>query len=194
MFEEYVLSKDANVDGEKRTNMLGRFLGGLLHPFIHAGYGAEFGLLVMWAEGLAEASVEQLPVPTSVLPESLFETTGISGLAEKLASATLTKTSGGKGSPHALTILGRVAVDPAFKPSALGLPLPPGGDFLTQIVSRAGDKLVEILEEWTVEATREDLEKKVEEVIWMNSVIYSVAGYGGRHIDANKEFNANFLK
>lgn len=31
--------------------MLSRFIGGLLHPLIHTGYGAEFGLLGMSAEG-----------------------------------------------------------------------------------------------------------------------------------------------
>lgn len=51
-----------------------------------------------------------------------------------------------------------------------------------------------LFNEWNVEATREDLEKKTEEVIWMNSVIYAVGGYGGRHIDAKKEFNSDFLK
>ena len=45
------MSKNVNVDGEKRVNMIGRFLGGFVHPLIHAGYGAEFGLLGMWAEG-----------------------------------------------------------------------------------------------------------------------------------------------
>ena len=31
--------------------MLSRFLAGVLHPLIHVGYGAEFGLLGMFAEG-----------------------------------------------------------------------------------------------------------------------------------------------
>lgn len=31
--------------------MANRFFSGLLHPFIHTGYGAEFGLLGMFAEG-----------------------------------------------------------------------------------------------------------------------------------------------
>ena len=90
--------------------------------------------------------------------------------------------------------MARIANDPAFKPSALGLPAPPEGDFLHQIVMRGGDKLMNLFNEWNVEATREDLEKKTEEVIWMNSVIYAVGGYGGRHIDAKKEFNSDFLK
>ena len=100
--------------------------------------------------GLAEGCVEQLPVPTAALPESLFSAP---------------KEVAGKPSPHALSILARVASDPAFKPSALGLPVPPEGDFFGQIVSRAGSKLIDVLNEWTVPATREGLEKKRRRVI-----------------------------
>jgi len=35
----------------KQPQMLNRFLGGLLHPIIHAGYGAEFGIPGMVVEG-----------------------------------------------------------------------------------------------------------------------------------------------
>ena len=50
-----LFSKDANtVPGAsgKQPGMLSRYLGGLLHPMIHAGYGAEFGQYGMWAEGM----------------------------------------------------------------------------------------------------------------------------------------------
>ena len=54
VLEDYVMSKDANVvpgkDG-KNPLMLSRFLSGFLHPLIHAGYGAEFGLPGLVAEG-----------------------------------------------------------------------------------------------------------------------------------------------
>lgn len=50
--EEYVFSAAANFgnDGEHPA-MLSRFMSGVIHPFIHIGYGAEFGLLGMSAEG-----------------------------------------------------------------------------------------------------------------------------------------------
>ncbi|KAK7681710.1 hypothetical protein QCA50_015057 [Cerrena zonata] len=188
--ERYVFSKDVNIGSENRINMVGRFLGGFLHPLIHAGYGAEFGQLGMWAEGLAEACAEQLPVPPVALPESLFES---GGLTDKLASLKLSEADGGNGSPHALTILARIRADPAFTPAALGLPIAPQGDFLAKILAPVGDKLASIVNEWSIETTHEDLEKKLEEVIWMNSVIYAVAGYGGRHVDPKKEFNADFF-
>jgi len=39
-------------------DLLDRFYAGLYHPFIHVGYGVEFGLLGIVAEGLAETAVQ----------------------------------------------------------------------------------------------------------------------------------------
>lgn len=50
--EEYVFSDKVNVpNGDERPEMLARFLAGLLHPFIHSGYGFEFNSPVMAVEG-----------------------------------------------------------------------------------------------------------------------------------------------
>jgi hypothetical protein len=53
--EEYIFSKKANFEpeGSKKPHpgMFDRFLGGLLHPMIHTGFGLEFGLPGMTAEG-----------------------------------------------------------------------------------------------------------------------------------------------
>jgi hypothetical protein len=46
--EVFIFSKKYNGEG---TEMLSRFLSGLLHPMIHAGYGAEFTLPGMLVEG-----------------------------------------------------------------------------------------------------------------------------------------------
>ena len=55
VLENYIMSRDANIvagkDGEKPM-MLARFLGGFLHPLIHCGYGCEFGLPGLVAEGV----------------------------------------------------------------------------------------------------------------------------------------------
>ncbi|SPO36850.1 uncharacterized protein PSFLO_02321 [Pseudozyma flocculosa] len=48
--EHLVLSDEANKDGR---HMLARYLGGVIHGLIHFGYGAEFQLLPIAAEGLA---------------------------------------------------------------------------------------------------------------------------------------------
>ena len=52
--EEYVLSSAANFDGDSdHLAMLSRFMNGVIHPFIHVGYGTEFGLLGFSAEGIS---------------------------------------------------------------------------------------------------------------------------------------------
>jgi hypothetical protein len=68
-FERFVLSSSSNFDPDlpandvrdiknagdedkKHPEMLNRLLAGLLHPFIHFGYGFEFGLPGQVAEGL----------------------------------------------------------------------------------------------------------------------------------------------
>ena len=57
--EEYIFSPKANIEppqpGQPPMQMVNRLFSGLLHPLIHTGYGAEFGLLGMFAEGKFEA-------------------------------------------------------------------------------------------------------------------------------------------
>ncbi|KAK7059921.1 P-loop containing nucleoside triphosphate hydrolase protein [Favolaschia claudopus] len=52
--EKYVFSPEANGNG---TMMLGRFVGGLLHPMIEVGFGIEFGQDGLVAEGLAQGAL-----------------------------------------------------------------------------------------------------------------------------------------
>lgn len=55
--EDYLYSKRANFDdraeanGSRQPEMFGRFMSGLMYPIIHVGYGLEFGLLGILAEG-----------------------------------------------------------------------------------------------------------------------------------------------
>ena len=49
--EEYVLSLAANYHDGKRPGMLSRFMTVMFHALIHVGYGAEFGLRGLSAEG-----------------------------------------------------------------------------------------------------------------------------------------------
>lgn len=54
-FEKFIFSPKYNIEPPKNDQapmaMTNRFLSGLLHPLIHTGYGAEFGLGGMFAEG-----------------------------------------------------------------------------------------------------------------------------------------------
>ncbi|KAJ7834253.1 hypothetical protein B0H14DRAFT_3462206 [Mycena olivaceomarginata] len=56
VLERYVFSPEANGNG---VLMLGRFVGGLVHPYIQAGFGIEFGQDFMVAQGLAQAAVTE---------------------------------------------------------------------------------------------------------------------------------------
>ena len=54
--EEFVFSEKYNFqegrDANTQPEMLSRLLSGLLHPMIHVGYGAEFGLKGIFVEGM----------------------------------------------------------------------------------------------------------------------------------------------
>ena len=56
--EDYLYSKSANFNdraeagGPPQPEMFSRFMSGLMHPLIHVGYGLEFGLLGILAEGV----------------------------------------------------------------------------------------------------------------------------------------------
>ena len=121
------------------------------------------------------------------------------GITSRLASLVLSpKPSQAEGAgPHALSILGSIAKDPAFTPKALNLPIPDGekDTAIERTVRLAGAKLVEYASQWTVGSTLEEIEAKFEEVAWMNSVIYAVGGWAGRKVseDDKGEFNADFF-
>ncbi|KAH8102203.1 hypothetical protein BXZ70DRAFT_906177 [Cristinia sonorae] len=203
VLEEYIFSKNANLVPAKgkdtRPQLLERYLGGFLHPLIHSGYGAEFGQLGMWAEGLSEACV-QTPLPAGLIPDALFDSIVPStpSIISRVASLTLSSkpsSTSTESSPHALTLLARVAKDSDFSPSKIGLPAPEGENSVAKVIAAGKDKLQNILDEWTIAPTREDLDKKIEELIWMNTVIYGVGGWGGRALskDPSKEFNGDFF-
>ncbi|KAI0085243.1 hypothetical protein BDY19DRAFT_1059708 [Irpex rosettiformis] len=202
VLEKYVMSADANIvpgKNGKAPLMLSRFMAGLLHPYIHAGYGVEFEIPGLVAEALAQTMAHKVE-GASLFNEKLFQGDGIADITAKLATTAISS-SGEKTAPHALNILSRIASDPNFAPSALGLPAPIGsGEELADIIARvASDKLLVYIEQWSQDlsanVSADVLRAKVEEIVWMNATIYGVAGWAGRvqGADPKKEFNADFL-
>lgn len=61
VLEKYIFSREFNFDNKlndaEQPRMLDRFVGGLLHPVIHTGYGYEFGLPGIVAEGNAPGCI-----------------------------------------------------------------------------------------------------------------------------------------
>ncbi|KAF8996895.1 hypothetical protein BDQ17DRAFT_1363852 [Cyathus striatus] len=101
----YIFSTNANVVADKSGKLPGmavRFIEGLIHPFIHTGYGFEFGMPGMVVEGLAMAAVHEAKSFSKIMPASM-------------SNRRLKDTP--KNSVHALTILARVQADPRFAPN-----------------------------------------------------------------------------
>lgn len=149
-----------------------------------------------WVIGLAEAAVQE--ADATILFPPLFETanSGTSGLVTQIASIAISS-KGKKSSANALAILSRIAQDPAFKPSVIGIPTPRDGDETTidRVARVCNDALLKFLGEWSVEPEHDDMVSKLEEVIWMNVLVYAVGGWGGREQgqDEHKQFNGDFF-
>ncbi|KAI0085240.1 hypothetical protein BDY19DRAFT_896974 [Irpex rosettiformis] len=203
VLEKYVFSKDANVVPGKTKDapmMLSRFLGGFLHPLIHCGYGVEFSLPGLIAEGIAQATGQRVEA-AAAFPETLFEASKLTGLGSHLANLVISAKPAGSRL-DALTILARVSHDPAFAADKIGLPAPDDADenSIGRVIRVAGKRLLTYAEEWTSiltgdHVTTEFLSGKYEEVVWMNTVIYATGGWAGRNQgeDKNKAFNADFF-
>ncbi|EFI26569.1 hypothetical protein CC1G_15783 [Coprinopsis cinerea okayama7 len=93
--EEFLFSPEANIGRnknipqEKQPRMLARFFSGVVHPLIHTGYGVEFGLPGLVAEGLAQTAVHA-PGASALVPPELFESStfsALSGMAESAGRA-----------------------------------------------------------------------------------------------------------
>ena len=174
---------------------------GIVHPIIHAGYGCEFGLPGMVAEGLAMACV-QADDMADMFPPSVFQWSGggdespqsVNGLTAKLSSVGLYRSADRSG-PHALELLAKLANDASFAPTAVGVQDSKEGELpLESILEAAGPRFFEIVSEWAVNGADEsEVYSKIEELIWMNVIIYGVAGWSGRQTSANKRFNADFF-
>ncbi|KAF9230922.1 hypothetical protein BU15DRAFT_83025 [Melanogaster broomeanus] len=157
--EEFIFSEKYNFqdgrDATRQPEMLFRLMDGLLHPMIHVGYGIEFGLKGMLAEGLALCACTGRG---DLLSSLVFN-------AKPAATPILSKIGG----VHAFDIIARMLKDDQLKPK--------GG---RDLVFQWKDVLAEL-------GTAGEIERKMEELIWVSSVTYGVGGF-----DAEKEFTPDF--
>ncbi|ORX36099.1 hypothetical protein BD324DRAFT_630158 [Kockovaella imperatae] len=59
-FKKYIMTPEANYkgrNGRAAPQMIHRFMSGVLHPFIHAGFGIEFSDRLTLAEGIAQTAI-----------------------------------------------------------------------------------------------------------------------------------------
>ncbi|KAK0451420.1 uncharacterized protein EV420DRAFT_716756 [Desarmillaria tabescens] len=182
VLEEFVFSPSANVSsaGDKQPAMLKRLLSGLVHPIIHTGYGLEFGLPGMVVEGLAQAAVhhDQLNL---LFPPSFFEP-NVDTLAEKVsANLTLDSEPSDKTEIHAFDILARV-----LKNDTLKYPDTSDPEFFAYTLRDNGATLLGYANQWSLGP--KDIYHKIEELQWMNTVLYAITGS-----HPGKKFYADFF-
>ena len=191
---KFVFSPQFNSGNGK---ILNRYHAGLVHPFIHVGYGLEFKLPGMVSEGLAMACVTEVDPSGDLMPSLTAGLGSSSGfLSQALSSLSLLGANQAPltlpASPHALTFLTRIDEDPIYsmeRTSAMSREFfekyePNIGKFVREWIGNSakgcdGNTLLKLIE------------KKAEELVWMNVVIY-VAGYTNSEEKLDK-FKADFF-
>ncbi|EIN04883.1 hypothetical protein PUNSTDRAFT_75682 [Punctularia strigosozonata HHB-11173 SS5] len=180
-----------------RPYMLDRFVAGVIHPLIHVGYGVEFGIPGILAEGLAQTCAHPA-LSTVLMVEHLFpqedhkdhsELASATSLLSSviISSSTMPENppSVPASGPHALTILARVLKDDLFSPRR---PHNTEQSFTAVLEDRERvEKIIQYADEW-LSGTPGNVEQKFEELAWMNVVIYGVGGF-----TKSKTFNADFF-
>ncbi|KAF8211254.1 hypothetical protein K438DRAFT_1903297 [Mycena galopus ATCC 62051] len=154
--EEWIFSSKANFDTNhhgQQPEMLNRLLAGILHPFIYLGYGMEFSLPGLVAEGLAQAAVHKV-ASSVLLPRNMFDT------------------STHRPGTHAFSIASRILHDRRFNYFV--------GSF-DDVQSKHGESIQRYAAEWIVDgANPKEVAKKVQELIFLNVMIYAVGGWRDR--------------
>ncbi|KDN34683.1 hypothetical protein RSAG8_12232, partial [Rhizoctonia solani AG-8 WAC10335] len=183
-FERFVFSHEANWTKDE-PRMLDRFISGLLHPLIHFGHAAEFGVEGMAVEGLAQAAVHKTAY-TRLYDASYFSPPGSSG--SYLASLTSALNLGG-GKPqhtHAFTILARILADERLE---AGKTCTRESDTkFTDTINNAGDIIREYASLWKVSEDEKEIQERVEELAWLVALMFGAGGW-----KKDRDFKADFF-
>ncbi|KIY74037.1 hypothetical protein CYLTODRAFT_433793 [Cylindrobasidium torrendii FP15055 ss-10] len=153
--EEWIFSPKANYGGTYSTppEMLNRLLNGIMHPMLFLGYGLEFSLPGLVAEGLAQAAVHG-SLSTTVLPRSLFDNPSFGPHG---------------GGIHVFSIAARILRDRKFDGFKGSI-----ADTSTQF----GADLHRYASNWYVDGSDpKDVAKKIRDVVFLNTMIYSLGAW-----------------
>ncbi|KAL0573270.1 hypothetical protein V5O48_008677 [Marasmius crinis-equi] len=195
VIEESIFSSAANFGSKGKSGehpeMLNRFLDGILHPMIHVGYGVEFNLPGMVAEGLAQTATHKAS-STVLIPPSLFGSDVVPSVGSVTArlQSLATGTTGKTSSPHAFSTLSRVSKDESIK----AVPEVMGPNRYNVVLENSGEAIYKHVNDWAdFDASDSDIVKrKVEELLWTNVLIYALPGFqAGTGNDAG--FMADFI-
>ncbi|KIM43869.1 hypothetical protein M413DRAFT_443747 [Hebeloma cylindrosporum] len=153
--EEWIFLPKANFGGYNghQPEMLNRLLAGVLHPMLFLGYGLEFSLPGLVAEGLTQAAVHKVG-SSALLPKSMFDTPGTRRPGTHV---------------HAFSVLSRIIRDRRFNNFV--------GSF-DDVQSKHGDAIQQYAAEWTVDGTNiKEVASKVRELTFLNVMLYVVGGW-----------------
>ncbi|KAG6856964.1 hypothetical protein H0H87_011634 [Tephrocybe sp. NHM501043] len=192
--EKYIFSKDVNIVPSptgKKPDVFNRFLGGLLHPMIHIGYGLEFCLPGIVAEGLAEAAVH---ADSSIarLPDGFIDYANAGKSTDDTVSRfksllhvspPSTKVTEEHGT-HVFTVLERVLNDPE-----LGKIEDTESGMFDYTMKNHASRIAKHIADWQVDATNpRKVERKIQELSWMNAILFGIGGWS-----KDRPFNADFF-
>lgn len=123
------------------------------------------------SQGSVGTAVDRL---TSIMPSLTLDLGAISSIAEKTPLGT-----------HVFTIMARMLKDPDLKIKKPDL----ASNFITDINKSHGPRILKYVEQWTLDTTdAKDVERKIKELIWMNTLIYGIGGW-----DKTNGFTADFF-
>ncbi|CAE6495734.1 unnamed protein product [Rhizoctonia solani] len=188
-FEKFVFSHEANW-GPGEPRMLDRFFGGLVHPMIHFGHAAEFGIDGMAVEGLAQTAVHGKSF------ENLFDASFFAGsntTSSYLSPSTLAVSPSdssakqpSKDRVHSFSILARILADDRLKAGAVCNM----ENILRhrEVQKNVGGILREYASLWNVDDDDKDIQERVEELNWFVTLMFGIGGW-----KKDKPFTANFL-
>lgn len=141
---------------DEKHNMLARWLGGAYHPFIHTGYGLEFGSDGIVAEGLAEMCVH------GETSKPLFP-------HESLLSNILSKLPHSQSSETALDIAKSTLNDTRFD----GLVTFEDSPKFSTLLKKNPELVLEYAHKWSLPTDSEGLLKKAVELMILGATVYA---------------------
>jgi len=142
-----------------------------------------FSVFIFISLGIAQAAVHRGD-STKLLPVEAFAGHSGQSLASRFATTLRLKdaSSSNTDDVHAFTILARVLADSALAPTNS----PHAYLFYQMFIADHGEAVKKYTDQWTIDG---DLQKKLEELIWTNVLIYAVCGSEG-----TGDFNADFFQ
>ncbi|KAG7085650.1 hypothetical protein E1B28_003196 [Marasmius oreades] len=212
VLEEQIFSSSRNFGSKSKSGnhpeMLNRLLAGLVHPMIHTGYGYEFAIPGIVAEGLAQAAVHAAS-SSSLIPPSVFTSDpvpSVSSLSSRIHSFTFgrklsneTVSRDSTTGIHAFTTVSRIIKDSSIQLEIIKRATEEHSlSMYEATLAESGEKIYKYVQEWASGFDGKDHEvvkKKVEELQWTNALLYAVSGLEeGEDKNLKPSFKADFFR